>query len=748
MVKKILKTLCWLAVVAFLAYTVVFGWGSQKDGSMSGIKLGLDLAGGVSITYEAVGDVDSQDLKDATFILQRRADTYTPDAEVYQEGSNRITIEIPGVTDANAVLAQMGKPGELYFIKQKGSDGNDNYTSTLALSEDGTTIVYEYVLNKTIEELEADGCIVLTGSDVKNAQAGSQQTSTGGREYVVELNLHDEGAKKFAEATQDAYDNGYSIGIYYDNSFVSVPRVTAVITDGNAIINGMDDFEEADNLASTIRIGALPVKLEEVRSQVVGAKLGQDAIKTSLVAGAIGLALIIIFMIIVYRIPGLVASIALCIYTMLVLIIINVGGLTFTLPGIAGIILSIGMAVDANVIIFERIKEELATGKTVQSSMKIGFNKAFSAIFDGNITTLIAAFVLALKGSGAVKGFAYTLAIGIVVSMFTALVVTRLLLKLFYDFGCRSEKCFGVAKEAKTVNFLSKKNIFFCISSVIILIGVVFMAVNGVSGKGMFNYGLDFKGGTSTTVTFNQEYSQAEIESTIIPDIVAAIGDNTVQQQKVQGSNDVVFKTNNLTVEQRDAMEDMFISKYGVEKGTILTENISAAVSNEMKQAAIIAVIIATICMLLYIWLRFKDIRFAASAVIALLHDVLVVVAFYAVGRIALGNTFIACMLTIVGYSINATIVIFDRIRENLGQSGKKMELDELVNMSISQTMRRSVYTTLTTFIMVFILFILGVSSIREFAAPLMVGIICGGYSSVCITGALWYVLKKGFKKN
>ena len=743
MVKKILKTLCWLAVVAFLAYTVVFGWGSQKDGSMSGIKLGLDLAGGVSITYEAVGDVDSQDLKDATFILQRRADTYTPDAEVYQEGSNRITIEIPGVTDANAVLAQMGKPGELYFIKQKGSDGNDNYTSTLALSEDGTTIVYEYVLNKTIEELEADGCIVLTGSDVKNAQAGSQQTSTGGREYVVELNLHDEGAKKFAEATQDAYDNGYSIGIYYDNSFVSVPRVTAVITDGNAIINGMDDFEEADNLASTIRIGALPVKLEEVRSQVVGAKLGQDAIKTSLVAGAIGLALIIIFMIIVYRIPGLVASIALCIYTMLVLIIINVGGLTFTLPGIAGIILSIGMAVDANVIIFERIKEELATGKTVQSSMKIGFNKAFSAIFDGNITTLIAAFVLALKGSGAVKGFAYTLAIGIVVSMFTALVVTRLLLKLFYDFGCRSEKCFGVAKEAKTVNFLSKKNIFFCISSVIILIGVVFMAVNGVSGKGMFNYGLDFKGGTSTTVTFNQEYSQAEIESTIIPDIVAAIGDNTVQQQKVQGSNDVVFKTNNLTVEQRDAMEDMFISKYGVEKGTILTENISAAVSNEMKQAAIIAVIIATICMLLYIWLRFKDIRFAASAVIALLHDVLVVVAFYAVGRIALGNTFIACMLTIVGYSINATIVIFDRIRENLGQSGKKMELAELVNMSISQTMRRSVYTTLTTFIMVLILFILGVSSIREFAAPLMVGIICGGYSSVCITGALWYVLKK-----
>ena len=405
------------------------------------------------------------------------------------------------------------------------------------------------------------------------------------------------------------------------------------------------------------------------------------------------------------------------------------------------------MAVDANVIIFERIKEELGTGKTVQSAMKIGFNKAFSAIFDGNITTLIAAFVLGLKGSGAVKGFAYTLAIGIIVSMFTALVITRLLLKLFYDFGAKNEQLYGVIKDTKTFNFIGKKNIFFCISAALILIGIVTVSVNGARGRGMFNYGLDFKGGTSTTVTFNQDYSQSEIESTIIPDIVSAIGDSTVQQQKVQGGNDVVFKTNNLTIEQREALEKLFTSKYGVEQSSILTENISGAVSNEMKTDAVVAVIIATICMLLYIWFRFKDIRFAGSAVLALLHDVLVVVGFYAVARITLGNTFIACMLTIVGYSINATIVIFDRIRENLGQMGKA-DLAEIVNASISQTMRRSVYTTLTTFIMVVILFILGVSAIREFAAPLMVGIICGGYSSVCITGALWYVFKKGVKKN
>ena len=266
MAKKILKSLAWVAVIAFLVYTVIFGWGSTKDGSMSGIKLGLDLAGGVSITYEAVGDnVDSQDLKDATYILQKRAEGYTPDAEVYQEGSNRITIEIPGVTDANEVLSQMGKPGELYFITQKGSDGNDNYTGALALTADGQSIEYKYTLNKTIEELEADGCILLTGADVKNASAGSQQTSTGSREFVVELNLYDEGAKKFADATQTAYENGYTIGIYYDNEFISVPKVSAHITDGNAVINGMSDYQTADNIASTIRIGALPVKLEEVR---------------------------------------------------------------------------------------------------------------------------------------------------------------------------------------------------------------------------------------------------------------------------------------------------------------------------------------------------------------------------------------------------------------------------------------------------------------------------------------------------
>ncbi len=744
MAKKILKSIMWVAIIAFLAVTAIFGWGTNKDGSMSTIKLGLDLAGGVSITYQAVGEASSQEMSDAAYILQKRAEEYTPDAEVYQEGSDRISIEIPGVTDANKVLEEMGKPGELYFISQYGADGTANYTQALVGTGDGG-YEYTYVLSKSIETLEADGSIVLTGADVDSAQAGSQMSTTGMTEYVVELVLTKEGTAKFAEATAAAAIAKESIGIYYDGEIVSAPIVNDKITDGNAVISGMESFEEASNLATTIRIGALPVKLEEIRSNVVGAKLGEDAIETSLLAGAIGIILVFIFMIVTYRIPGLVASIALAIYTMLTLIVINVAKLTLTLPGIAGIILSIGMAVDANVIIFERIKEELATGKTVRSSIKIGFSKALSAIIDGNITTLIASVVLAFMGSGAVKGFAYTLAIGIILSMFTALIITRLILNLFYELGAKDEKLYGVAKTGKAFDFIGKKNICFVVSLGIIILGFVFMGINGASGKGMLNYSLEFKGGTSTTVTFNEEYTQAQIESDIIPVISSAIGDTTVQQQKVQGTTEVVFKTNNLTLEQRTAMEEALISGFGITNEKIVTENISASVSDEMKKDAIMAVVIATVCMLLYIWFRFKDVRFAASSVIALLHDVLVVLAFYALARVSVGNTFIACMLTIVGYSINATIVIFDRVRENLAAMDKRDTLENVVNTSISQTLKRSIYTSLTTFVMVVVLFILGVTSIKEFAAPLMVGIVCGGYSSVFLAGAFWYVFKKHF---
>ena len=739
--KGIISLILTALLIALLGFTTVVGFGKTGSGAAKNIKLGLDLEGGVSITYQVKGDTPSQaDMDDTIYKLQRRVEGYSTEATVYQEGDDRISIEIPGVKDANKILDELGQPGSLYFIREKDGDGNANYSQVSA---------GEYKLNKTIDELKEDGSIVLTGTDVKNASAATTQDSMNNKKNIVELSFTKEGTEKFAAATKEAAGKE-TIAIYYDGELVSVPNVENEILDGQAQISGSMDFEAAEQLASTIRIGGLSLELEELRSNVVGAQLGQEAISTSLKAGAIGLAIVFIFMCFVYLLPGFAASIALLIYTGLILVLLNAFDITLTLPGIAGIILGIGMAVDANVIIFARVREELSAGKNVRAALNAGFHKAMSAILDGNITTLIAAAVLWLKGSGSVKGFAQTLALGIVVSMFTALVITRLIVYSFYAVGIRNAKVYGRVKpERKPIDFLSKKKIFFAISIAIVLAGFVFMGINSSQGKGALNYSLEFKGGTSTNVTFDKDYSLEEIDKNIVPLIEDATGDNNVQVQKVEGTNQVIFKTKTLELDRRETFNKAMTDEFNVNEDEITTENISSTVSSEMRQDAIVAVLIATICMLLYIWFRFKDIRFATSAVLALLHDVLVVLAFYVVARVSVGNTFIACMLTIVGYSINATIVIFDRIREEMKTKKRGEELSDLVNRCITRTLTRSIYTSLTTFVMVAVLYVMGVSSIKEFALPLMVGIICGAYSSVCITGALWYVMKgKGLKQE
>lgn len=739
--RGILVLILTVFMTAFLAFTSAVGLGPTGTGAAKNIKRGLDLSGGVSITYEASKKNPTDDeMSDTIYKLQKRVENYSSEAQVYKEGDNRINVEIPDVTDANAILEELGTPGSLYFIAHKGSDGTENYSTT-----DGVT----YTLNKTIEELEEDGSIVLTGTDVKTASAQVVQDDLKNNTNVVDLTLTKDGTDKFAEATKAAYEDSHdSIGIYYDGEFVSVPSVNAEIKDGKAQISGMKNAEEAESLASTIRIGGLKLELKELRSNVVAAQLGEEAIATSLKAAAIGLILVILFMILVYRVPGVVAGVALIIYTCLDLICLNAFDLTLTLPGVAGIILSIGMAVDANVIIYARIQEEISAGKSVQTAIKSGFQKAFSAILDGNVTTLIAAFVLNWLGTGSVKGFAQTLALGIVLSMFTALVVSRFVMYAVYAVGVRDKKFYGAKKEREPIHFLAKKKIFFTISLILVLSAPVAMIIFGKTTGSALKYSLEFQGGTSTNVTFKEDMTIQEIDSKVTPVVEEVTGDKNIQATKVVGSNQVIIKTITLDVATREKLDNALVENYDVDPDLITSESISSTVSKEMRSDAVKAVIIATILMLLYIWFRFKDIRFAGSAVLALIHDVLVVLAFYAIARVSVGTTFIACMLTIVGYSINATIVIFDRIRENLKTAGKKKDLELVVNTSITQTLTRSIYTSLTTFIMVFFLFVLGVSSVREFAMPLMVGIVCGGYSSVCITGALWYVMRTKLKKK
>ncbi|MCR5823093.1 MAG: protein translocase subunit SecD [Lachnospiraceae bacterium] len=729
-----LKLLVTLAVAGLLVFMSVAGFGDDKSFSASAIKKGLDLAGGVSITYKTEEDASDEAMNDALYKLQLRADVYSTEAAVYKEGSNRITVEIPGVEDAEAILEDLGNPGALYFVY-----GKDNIVRD-------TTAKSGYKLARSIEEIREAGGIVLTGNDIADAKAGSRQSSdySSSRDYVVSLYLTDEGAEKFAVGTANSV--GQQIAIIYDDDVVSAPIVNQAITGGSAEINHMENYDVADQLASTIRIGALPMELSELRSSVVGARLGQDAIRTSLIAGAVGMAILVLFMICYYRVPGFAASLALVIYVGLMVFFLNAFEATLTLQGIAGIILSIGMAVDANVIIFQRIREEIGKGLTVRSAMKNGFKKAFSAILDGNVTTLIAALVLFIMTSGGVKGFATTLAIGIVLSMFTALVVTRVILTGLYEIGFKNEKLYGIAKERETIHFVKYSPKFAVASCVLILAGFVGMIVFGIKDGKALNYGLDFSGGTSLSVTLPDKYSDnmnLELEK-----LVSATISKTSQITKISGENTYIIKTMEIDQDQRASLINALVEKYNADESQIQTDNISGSVSAEMRRRAIIAVAVAVVCMLIYIWLRFKNFNFAASAVIALVHDVLMVLMLYALVRISVGNSFIACMLTIVGYSINATIVIFDRIRENMAEKLKKESVTEIVDRSITQTLSRSINTSLTTFLMVLALVIFGVDSIREFAVPLMFGIVAGAYSSVCITGPLWHFMETRLTKR
>lgn len=736
--------LAFVLILAGLAYYAALILSSTGKGKDQNIKLGLDLAGGVSITYQVVGDKPTDEqMADTIYKLQQRIEndlgeeSSTTEANVYRVGDNRITVEIPGVKDANALLEELGTPGTLYFIKQTDSEGNENY------SYDGS--LGSYKLNYELEELEKNGSVVLTGSDIRSANATYQTNrTTNAQEPVVEISMEASGTKAFADATTAAVAAQESIGIYYDGAFVSVPSVNSAITDGQCIIEGMNSYEEAQKLASYIRIGGLDLELEELQSEVVGAQLGSEALSSSLKAGAIGLIIVMIFLIVMYLLPGVVAALALALYTCLIVAILYLFDITLTLPGIAGIILSLGMAVDANVIIFARIREEIATGRSVIHAVEAGFSKALSAIVDGNVTTLIAAAVLGVLGSGTVKGFAITLAIGVVLSMFTALVVTRFLMNAMYGVGLRSEKFYGRAKEIKSIDFVGRRAVFFVLSLLLIGVGLISMVVNGVQGKKSLNYSLEFLGGTSTTVTLDKDYTIEELDSKVVPLVSGVTGDNDIQIQKIDGTNQVIIKTRTLELDEREDLNSVFAENFDSDMDAISSENISSTISGEMRSQSIIAVLVAAFFMLIYIWFRFKDLRFAGSAIIALFHDVLVVLALYAVARLSVGSAFIACMLTVIGYSINDTIVVFDRIRENAGalRERDKEALRKLGNDSITQTLSRSISTSITTAVMVLMLLILGVSTIREFALPLLAGVICGTYSSICLAVALWYVMK------
>ena len=690
----------------------------------NGIRLGLDLVGGSRIVYEAeIPDGYNQanladDMNSVQKVIrQRLTDKGFTEATVTLTGDNRVTVEIPQITNPEKAVQTLGTTAQLTFI-------------------------------------DADGKEWLTGSDIKKATYGYGRPT--GNEvtdvHYVQVQFTSEGQKKFAEATGNiaARTDGTNImAIVMDNQVISSPSVSSQIDSDSCVISGSFTRDSASELADLINAGQIPFSLKQVELRSVGPQLGADAMRTSLIAGAIGIVLVMLFMLIVYRIPGLVASIALCFYMVLEALIFSLVRVNLSLPGIAGIILSIGMAVDANVIIFERVKEELKNGKTVKSAIDSGFKRAFTAILDSNITTLIACAVLFFLGTGTIVGFATTLGIGVIVSMFTALTVTHFLLNRMVDFRIRNPKAYGLRdREAGKQRFAILKNfkIFGGISALLVVTGLVALILLPF-GKNLFNLSIDFAGGTEMEFNMHTEVTQ-DVQTEVSGLFKDATGvDASSVTSSGDGNEDVLIRSTSITSEQRAAVIDKMLEKYSLADTDILNNNdVSASIGSDLQRSAVICSVLAIVLMMLYITFRF-EMTSGMAAVCCLMHDLLIMLSVYVWLQIPLDSNFIAAALTILGYSINASIIVFDRVRENL-RTARREDFASVAERSVWQTMGRTINTTLTTLFTIGMVFILGVPSLKQFTLPLIVGILAGGWSSVLLSCSLWNVFRKKFRKK
>lgn len=564
------------------------------------------------------------------------------------------------------------------------------------------------------------------------------------------------GASLFEEGTRTALNKTVTpsiegmtadqIAIVLDDEIIVHPNVQQVISGGQCEVTGGYTKEEASTTAALIRGGALPVDLVEVQSSVQAASIGADALDKSIIAGAIGIGIIFILMIAFYGLLGLVADIALMLYVAMFIWSMSLFNVVLTLPGIAALILSIGMAVDANVIIFARIKEEICAGKSIRVSVQAGFKNALTTVLDAQITTLIAAVVLYEVGTTSVKGFALTLMIGIIISIFTAVIITQLFISLLAESKKFSKnKYFGVNEDGtprqflhKTFSFIRHRKVFYIISAGIIIIGFAVTFVRGM------NYGIDFTGGTMIQVDLHEQVAISEVE-----EAVKEYDLNPSIIYSGEGNEQVVIKTiEALDTDQRAEVVKTLEENFGItDEDVLASEQFGPSVGDELKLNAVKAVAIASVGMLIYIIFRFKSWKYGLSAIAGVVHDVLLVIAFYGIFGFTVNNPFIAAILTLVGYSINDTIVIFDRIRENTGLY-RKAGLEANIDNSINSTLNRTIMTSLTTLVVMIPLCIMVSSSIREFIIPLMVGIIVGCYSSIFVCSPLYYDLCKSGEES
>ena len=715
--KRVLAGLV-LIITFFAWYVSIFGIGSMNS-AKDALKYGLDINGGVYVVMEAQTDLEGEELRSlmeqTRAVIDNRVNQMgVAESSVTIEGSDRIRVEIPGAEDADEAIKAVGKTAQLKFVL-------------------------------------ADGSLVVDGSHVKDAQI-----ATDGSHYKIELEFDSEGASLFEEGTRTALNKTVTpsiegmtadqIAIVLDDEIIVHPNVQQVISGGQCEVTGGYTKEEASTTAALIRGGALPVDLVEVQSSVQAASIGADALDKSIIAGAIGIGIIFILMIVFYGLLGLVADIALMLYIAMFIWSMSLFNVVLTLPGIAALILSIGMAVDANVIIFARIKEEICAGKSIRVSVQAGFKNALTTVLDAQITTLIAAVVLYEVGTTSVKGFALTLMIGIIISIFTAVIITQLFISLLAESKKFSKnKYFGVNEDGtprqflhKTFSFIRHRKVFYIISAGIIIIGFAVTFVRGM------NYGIDFTGGTMIQVDLHEQVAISEVE-----EAVKEYDLNPSIIYSGEGNEQVVIKTiEALDTDQRAEVVKTLEENFGItDEDVLASEQFGPSVGDELKLNAVKAVAIASVGMLIYIIFRFKSWKYGLSAIAGVVHDVLLVIAFYGIFGFTVNNPFIAAILTLVGYSINDTIVIFDRIRENTGLY-RKAGLEANIDNSINSTLNRTIMTSLTTLVVMIPLCIMVSSSIREFIIPLMVGIIVGCYSSIFVCSPLYYDLCKSGEES
>ena len=684
------------------------------------INLGLDLQGGMRLVLKVDTDKIPEEAREdapnrALEIIRNRIDQFgVREPLIQRQGKNAIVVQLPGVTDRDRAIELIGKTALLEFkivedseeLNQRASAGD--VPEGYELKQEGKQTL---LLRKNVE---------LTGDTLISAEVKFDQSRFN--EAYIAIEFNSKGAAIFSEVTSQ--NIGKRLAIVLDGKIHSAPRINEKIPSGRASITGRFTVEEAGDLAIVLRAGALPAPIYIEEERTVGALLGRDSIESGIRASLIGVALVLGFMVIYYLFSGIIASIAMLLNFAIVLGVLGWLHTTLTLPGIAGMILVIGMAVDANVLIYERIREELSTGKHIRSAISSGYHKAFTTILDSNITTLIAAMLLFKFGTGPIRGFGVTLSIGILASMFTAIFVTRII----FDLVTGNKKFTKLPmlqffKNSK-IDFVNKRWIAYVVSTIILLGGMTIFLVRGEKA-----YGIDFTGGQMQEYRFASPVETEDVRRSLV-DI--GIKDATIQS--MEAKNQVLIKTSGDAASE--ITKEFKKSFSGNPAELMRVEKVGPSIGKHLRKSARLALLWSLIGILIYVGFRFKNVGFAVAGVIALFHDVFVAIGFLAATGRELNITIVAALLTIAGYSINDTIVIYSRIRENL-KLYRKASMKEIINMSVNQTLSRTVLTTLTTLLAVVSIFLFGGEVLRDFSFTLLVGIISGIYSTIYIAAPL-----------